>query len=412
MWKERIVKKLLTKYEKSRSYQKQAIQSRKIAITPKQIGTFNLEDYDHKSALIEDVKALKELGFVGFEWVEFEEDNLIKRIWLVQDPDAVDLAYAYVGRKVTFKGNFDLYDWLISSNFDYYEWINDYCNDLVKVFDRTGKFGNKLFQKADQSKLFLECLQKLDTLKGDVIHERMLSVQVFNDSKAFQKVYKSKLISLLKKYVEDLDETDPLSWVGIRTNPECLQFSGNICIALTSGTFDARVFKQGAVMLAREAVNITSIQGDHLHGILFVENQASYESLLEQRPDNWLVVYHGGFASKAKKQFFQALYQAFPDQTYYHWSDIDLGGVRIFDALQKIIPIVKPLCMRESTLKKYMVHATRYSGNYRELLTKYQSNNTNPEVAQLLNDLIKTGLRLEQEHVEIGDVLVQMGEIN
>ena len=132
---------------------------------------------------------------------------------------------------------------------------------------------------------------------------------------------------------------------------------------------------------------------------------ATYELLIKERPEHTLLVYHGGFASKLKRSFLAKVYDAFPNVSYDHWSDIDLGGVRIYKMLKKIIPSVKPLMMDSNVLVKLQNQAVLIEEPYRLKLVQLLSEEKDPDVIDIIKGILETGLRLEQEHIDVRAVI-------
>ena len=78
--------------------------------------------------------------------------------------------------------------------------------------------------------------------------------------------------------------------------------------------------------------------------IIFIENKANYIDYIQNRMSkDEFVVYHGGMYGEVRGQFFKKLYEATKESEFYHWSDINIGGFKIFARLRKIIPIIFPL---------------------------------------------------------------------
>ena len=73
--------------------------------------------------------------------------------------------------------------------------------------------------------------------------------------------------------------------------------------------------------------------------LLTIENYASFNRYVREIADGSLVVYTGGFASVGVVDVLRALLALLPvSVTYYHWGDIDPGGVRIVRFLEETLP--------------------------------------------------------------------------
>lgn len=113
-----------------------------------------------------------------------------------------------------------------------------------------------------------------------------------------------------------------------------------------------------------------------------------------------MIVYHGGFYSPVKGNFFRKLYQAGVNAgvEFYHWSDIDLGGFNIFVRLREnIIPQLRPYLMDEEAFTLKVHRGMSFDGRYalllEELLKKPEYKIFHPVIKLMLQNR----LRIEQE---------------
>ena len=98
----RIIKELIKTYEKSQGYKDQEAKNRRVIIKPGGFRSLNFEDYEVKSAFFEALENLKVQGILDYSWVQFEEGNLVERIWLNQEESSIDRAYSLIGITPTY----------------------------------------------------------------------------------------------------------------------------------------------------------------------------------------------------------------------------------------------------------------------------------------------------------------------
>jgi hypothetical protein len=73
--------------------------------------------------------------------------------------------------------------------------------------------------------------------------------------------------------------------------------------------------------------------------LLTIENYASFNRYAREIVDGSLVVYTGGFASAGVVDVLRTLLTLLPlGVPFYHWGDIDPGGIRIFRFLEETLP--------------------------------------------------------------------------
>jgi hypothetical protein len=76
-----------------------------------------------------------------------------------------------------------------------------------------------------------------------------------------------------------------------------------------------------------------------------IENKANYESMSYQKDTLYLFCH--GFFSPKERRFLAMLCQiADPDTEYFHWGDLDYGGICIFRFIQEeLFPKLQPYRM-------------------------------------------------------------------
>ncbi len=395
----RIIKELIKTYEKSQGYKDQEAKNRRVIIKPERFRSLNFEDYEVKSAFFEALGNLKAQGILDYSWVRFEEGNLVERIWLNQKESSIDRAYSLLGITPTYNAFEKTFKDLDAVNFTTYPWVEDFKKDLWSQFELKGKFGQLLGGDHEHQRRVVTALIALEERKGQPVHERVFSTEVYGDSKEFQKNIKKTLKSLLKRYLDDVEESDLLHYMGIYTNPEIYHFCGEIKMEFTSGTVDFSVFSRGAVLPAIYGPEISRILGEGISRVLFIENQATYEDFVKIMRQDDLIVYHGGFANKRKHQFFQKLALGLPHTSFYHWSDFDLGGIRIFKAIKATISNIHPYLMNSPELSDYKEKGMEIGKEYKNKIQRAMELENDPKIKEMYKDLLHFGVRLEQENI-------------
>ena len=140
--------------------------------------------------------------------------------------------------------------------------------------------------------------------------------------------------------------------------------------------------------------------------IIFIENKANYIWYLShEKKEDELVVFHGGCYSPIKGVWFQKIYESSRSQmekvNYFHWSDIDVGGFRIFCRLkEKIIPQLQPYKMDVATLMDFKESALKIeTPSYKTRLKNMRNDSTYIEFWQVIDIMLEFDIRLEQEKI-------------
>jgi hypothetical protein len=73
--------------------------------------------------------------------------------------------------------------------------------------------------------------------------------------------------------------------------------------------------------------------------LLTIENYASFNRYVREINDGALVVYTGGFASTGALELLKSILLMLDEKVpYFHWGDVDSGGLRIFRFLEETLP--------------------------------------------------------------------------
>ena len=112
--------------------------------------------------------------------------------------------------------------------------------------------------------------------------------------------------------------------------------------------------------------SITAIDLTAIQCITFIENKTNYdEYVVSEKQLVELVIYHGGFLSPQKRKLVTLIAHAVPENTKIQfWADIDMGGFRMFDNLQKLISSVLPMRMSGELVEKFHEHGLMRSKEY------------------------------------------------
>ena len=112
-----------------------------------------------------------------------------------------------------------------------------------------------------------------------------------------------------------------------------------------------------------------------------------------------LALYIGGFAGPATLQLLRAVAATCPDAIFYHWGDIDPGGLRILAHLRGYLGQVQPLAMDVATFEQYRRHGQPLTQRDRATLKSLQAQPVLNDCSGLIAHLLQSGYKLEQEAV-------------
>lgn len=370
-YQSRILNELINKYENSKHYSDGTALTKRVIIYCRNL--IDVNDYDQNVRFISDVFELKEKNYIDFDW---ERKNLVvNRIWLILDN--VNSIYTFLGRSSRNDiVNEVLEEIELISKGIVTDWIREY---LISQYDHIREKNKLIGIWRSDIKLVREILsafREIDKLKGKTVSMRTFSINLYSDSKYFERNIKKFIVDIAGKYepalreVEELSEREILQQLGIVMMPEIFEFCGNLIIKFKYGTVDFSPIRNGSCISGDCVEEIQSAEIKGVSRIIFIENKTNYsEYCLKSRSSDELVIFHGGFYSPQRGNFFKMIHNAASGIPIYFWADIDYGGFKMFVRLKNnIIPKLQPMNMGVEAHKKHSYRLLKRSDEYIEKL--------------------------------------------
>lgn len=391
-----ILNKLLDAYER-----KQENSNRRVIIKAEKFELYDLENVDMKHLFIQSVQSLHKREYVKFTWVKFEMGNLLNQIILVEK------AVPEICLRLQRVGKSEKTDIFINELKAYKEnivtdWVSRFLADEENYISRKNNWSAIWPKDKGHRKEFVKLLSTLEVCENMPL--RYLSVRLFGDSKKIENEYKAKIVSVAKKYIPlSLDDEDILEYLGVELNPRDILFCGNLEYQLKGVHLSTAGYIYGTSInqLTIKYMNKPIV---HHSKVLTIENKATYYEYLKVKRDDELVIYLGGFFGRATREFLMKL-KTNKKLIFEHWSDIDLGGFRIYKYLMNLLENrVKPVGMDVSIYQKY----TKKSNNIDKLpdthLNEIEAMMSLSEMVMLKEVMSKVLIkkkRLEQERIDV-----------
>ena len=408
-YKKLILNRLLDKYERSSAYRSGQASGRRIFLNlcSDEFPEYDIENTQTKEIINSVVIDLAQEGLIGFEWMRFEKNNIIQRIWLKLD--SLEKSYRYADRipkrervKNALHKIYEAKARVTSP------WIYDYLEEVQTWMEQKLSIPPSFPEEGDLAENLLKALLLIDSRNEDEYLERVFSLRYFNDSKYFEKNLRKRLLGIIRKYWQEEDlqaeewtDDEILALAGIVKTPEYVEFCGSMTAIIRDRKVDFSPLIHGLAINAptiRE-LNIKALPG--VKRVLFFENKANYvDYVFKKRTDDEFLVYHGGFYSPVKGLFFKKLYDIARTQNilFFHWGDMDLGGFQIFTRLKKqIIPELKPYRMDVESFIAMKSFWQAFDDKYAKALEKLLNQKDYLDFHDLIRLMLKERARLEQE---------------
>ena len=292
-------------------------------------------------------------------------------------------------------------DWLIP----YYDHILERLNSGKLVKDVPGLedplFFLFLIKTAEERKpLYRRAFSAQVCTIWNGIAQTKQSESKITPTKRFEKIYQSAVLSVLKQYSplyeEGMSDEELLTAHGILTYAQTLEFKGAVSYRIDDGPAISTAAQIYGTMFNKQTLeNAVPISIVGIRQIMTVENKANYEKM-QFRPDTLYIFCHGFFSPPERKFLSRVVALAGTDTEYFHWGDMDYGGIRIFKFLQKnLFPKLKPWKMDVTDYKMALQLGASISleADKREKFEHMDAGVLTP----LKEAILKNGKEIEQE---------------
>lgn len=346
---------------------------------------------------------LRKKRIVDFDWQI--KEYVAGRIWLVLEN--VQSAYDNVGRENKHAALERVRKAVLKSKSRIGEgWIKAYLDRVLDDIsnNKLSGFWNSDMQLIDD---VLKALELIYSLNGSSISMRAASVKLYANSKHFENVIKSHIISIAKKYEpvlveaddENISEREVLSQLGIVKMSEVFEFCGGLKVFYKGGEVDYSPIRHGACIISDALSEIERIELSGIRSIMFIENKTNYtEYCLNSRCKDELVVFHGGLYSPAKGEFFRLISKALNGEQVFYWGDIDLGGFNMFCRLREnIFPNLIPYNMSKQSFEQYKTIGLPRNTLYLNKLARLKKCARYAVFSDVIELIIESGVTVEQE---------------
>lgn len=350
----KILSILIHKFEESKTYLNKNKINQRFYCKPTDIYPDYYSDYadlDEVDKLRQDISELVRMNLVTIE----NEGNDVKKIYAVADNYH---EYCELTGITTKKERLSDFERIIDDFIECSPTINKLCIDQKTRIEKGKEI--KIAESAFDFLRILKCIKYIESNRVEIM-ERELSIELFSDSKIFEKKYKNQICSLLIEYGDYdsiiLDESEKkrqydmvLSSNGIVQNPTYIYFKGDGILIFEDNTKVELSHNHPVAIISKDVDNIkhlTISAGD----ILTVENLTSYNRI---NSPNKFVMYLSGYNNKAKSTFLKKLNRFNEGKRWYHFGDIDPDGFCILNNLRKSTGIYFiPYKMDSERIKKY-----------------------------------------------------------
>lgn len=372
------------------TYESQPDRARSILAAP----DYASMDAEGEARFHEAANIAAESGAIRIDMCKPPDEHLIKALRLV-DPHRL---YAYTGRARRSDEARAAWEFATSSLKRVPEWLEAEAVTAVAAWSQHRTWRGLEISQAREAGLALALAAALEDGAMPGTSYRNFSAEHAQDSKALRRseMVVSGILRDFRAMPPPQDYEEPLAAFGIMTFPDPILLRG----PFAAGSPPVPLWAS-KVYAAVTPPNVDTIAWiGNAPYVLTIENKESFNTYVRRVPDDGAVVFTGGFPSGSCIALLQKIAADAPHVPWYHWGDIDSGGIRIFEFLEREVcrPAsieLKPHLMDEALAREYGQKPKSRVNDIRRIAA------SNSAVAPLARFLISAEARiLEQELIK------------
>ncbi|MFP4178254.1 MAG: Wadjet anti-phage system protein JetD domain-containing protein [Acholeplasmataceae bacterium] len=352
---------------------------------------FSEDSYLYRDEIEATVDKLSEKGFITVKRSSLGSD--IERVTL--ELAMLEKVYDYLGRKSLGRIETDIAN-VLKGYLDESGPVSRVASSLLELM-REKRAVKRWFNPRDPGELD-DLLRGILSLSENEhpISKRRLSVKVYRDSKRLEQL-SNRLYSLFSFTNHSFASSEEMfESFGVTSTPTYVHIKGSAVFTLFDVVIDLRKTGNEWVLSSEQLPHVScrSLEG---RTVITIEN---YTSFSDYTPRRGISVYLAGFHGRAKTAFLRALKRDQPEASFYHFGDIDVGGLRILVNLRNRTGIdFKPYLMDKKTFMAHKDSWRPLEEHERRTLERMLYEQRYEAYRELIRAMITTGNKLEQEAV-------------
>lgn len=359
--------------------------------------------------------ALEKANLLTLNWLSGERGNLLQSIIFQTRDTQPETLYTLLNREAISDAREKLDELLRADLFRYA--TDDWRGRALKIIL------NKLRDEKSPSPfslsdadLNLGLLTALDALSGIQTETpyRVFSVRVFNDSKRFDELNPAivRLARSANPKWKKLSNKEILRELHLVANPNYINLAGNWQLTTQNG--EILPLSGFAPSIGFPAAQVESLHSATVHtdAILCIENLTTFHEFIrsgetpefsktsEASPKHCATICLMGNPSPPIRHLLNLI----PEETpIYLWADLDYGGFNILSQLRREIrPSIQPYLMNIKTFDKYENLSRPLNQNDQRNLNRILGRRELQDMYSVIEHLLSSGLKLEQEAISLG----------
>ena len=274
--------------------------------------------------------------------------------------------------------------------------LQSFLNKCIALLHEN-KSVNKYFKDYNELEFILKAIDSIMNNKGEILL-RNFSVRVFNNSKIVEN-NANKIFRIYNEFSNEefKDFNSLIEHYYIYRNFNLILIKGDITLKINEeiihvGKLNSTFAISSEILDKVEIINLT------VEKVITIENQTTFNYFSDS---SFLVLYSDGYISSAIAIFLKKLYSFKTSLRFYHFGDIDWGGINIYlDIIAKTGIKFNTYKMDIETLKEYQGYAKSLTEKDKENLISLIKNVKDEEILKLVDFMLSNNIKLEQEAID------------
>ncbi|MDH5748751.1 MAG: DUF2220 domain-containing protein [Rhodospirillales bacterium] len=336
-----ILENLIRRAEVNPERVRQAMQK----IVETEIDPLDLEGFH------QDLRAAEKAGAVTLDWGKRESSHILQRVRLAD----LDKACRFIGAERSDTLARRAADGLRRDIPSEWTWAQDIIDEMERAWRRRKSAYGIDAARAEDVSIAIRTVHAIEERSHEGLDMRTFSRRLFSDSKAVEGVTGPVAAMCRKKFgLDDLGQDQVLEAIGLLKFPQPVLVAGRL--RLKNGGYSLTDITP---YIGLPPSGHIPIEPDGRPGyVMTIENLASFNRYVREISDDGLVIYTGGYPSRATGGFIQDI-AAHIDQNipWFHWGDIDADGLLILEKVaglsgRTVIPhLMSPAIAREKGIQ-------------------------------------------------------------
>lgn len=387
-----VLNELIDKYENSKLSKQGSRRNISISIKSNHqvLANYWAEDsYLFKDQITMSMNRLEKMNYVR---VKKNRDDEIEMISLCLD--SVSDVYRFINRNNPDEQRSKYIDYLKS-----YQTKNLVIEKFItKMIERLTSYQSvqSYFENLENLEIYIKAIESMSLIEEETLI-RNFSKMVFNDSKQFEKI-ENKVTKIIRDFAnENFENQDEiLSSYNLIKTPTFIYIKGGLIIKVNNQIIDLSDYGHEIALSSNALVDFEVISVT-VQKVVTIENLTTFVAFGNK---DYIAIYLGGFHNTVKRDLITKINNFNPTLEFYHFGDIDAGGLMILeDLVLKTTIEFKPYLMNEEILRKYQSNWMVITETDKKRLSKM----IDGRFSSLIKFMIRNNCKLEQEAIQATD---------